>query len=220
MRPVMRIFEDRVEAGARSVHLPRQDRAIYVREGAAEFVTDTTTQYLSQGHGVTDGRQLTITGVSEPTVLWRWELSTAEVTDSPRSAPEVASELKLEADLDLDDRYRWLMRLDTVTFPPGGVALTHVHQGPGIRIVQHGQLAIEIDGERAVHSPGQAWLERGVDPVRAPNVHEGETMFIRCFLLPEQCRGLSSIRIVLPEDRAKPNSQSYRVLAEHLTGTA
>jgi hypothetical protein len=45
-------------------------------------------------------------------------------------------------------------------------------------------------------------------------------VFVRCFVLPRAVIGSSSIRIVRPEDRAKPNTQSYRILAERIMGRA
>lgn len=215
MRPLLRLYEDHIEADARPIHLPGQDRAIYIRSGSLELASETVTQYLTAGLATTGGDQLTLSAV-EDTVLWRWELTAAGRDDALRSAPQATSELRLEAEIDLDDRYRWLMRCDTVSFPPGGVAWTHVHQGPGIRIVREGEIAIEIDGHRAVHRPGDAWLERGVDPVLAPTTEDEATTFVRCFILPEQCRGQSSLRIVSAQDRAKGNTQSYRVLSERL----
>ena len=66
----------------------------------------------------------------------RWELVPVGTEDagSLRAAPRAASALKLAADLDLHDRFGWLMRCDEVAFPNGGVAFRHMHQGPGIRV--------------------------------------------------------------------------------------
>lgn len=213
MLPTLRLYEDRVEDGAKPIYLPRQDRAIFVREGAAEFVTGSATQYLTAGLATTGGDEVTVR-VDGDTVLWRWELGSADSDDTLRSAPQATSELKIEEEIELDDRYAWLMRCDTVSFPAGGVAFTHVHQGPGVRILHQGQIAIEIGGERAVYNPGEAWLERGIDPVLAPTTPEEPTSFVRCFILPQHCRGQSSLRIVTPEDRERTNTQSYRVLSE------
>jgi hypothetical protein len=138
------LFEDRLPAGSPPVYLPRGDRAIYVRSGSADFVFDTSSQFLWENSGMTSADELTIAAGELDTVLWRWELATdCESTEESyllRSAPGVSTELKLAMTCDLDDRFTWLMRLDTVTFPPGGIALTHLHQGPGIRIVRKGEI--------------------------------------------------------------------------------
>lgn len=215
----MRLFEDRIEGGAKPIYLPRGDRAIFVREGAAHFVTEPTSQYLSADLAHAGANQLTVAVEQESAVLWRFEL--ADGTDlgdeafTLRSAPQATSELKLKVDFDLDDRYDWLLRCDTVSFPPGGVAWTHLHQGPGLRITRYGEITIETDGTTVSHGPGSPWAEYGVLPVLAPTTPAEATSFTRCFLLPAQLKGVSSLRTLYAEDRAKPNTQSYRVLAEY-----
>jgi hypothetical protein len=214
------LFEDRLPAGARPVYLPAGDRAIYVRTGSVNVVGDTSSQFLWEHCATTAGEELTLVADSQALVLWRWELADDADPDPERfqfrSAPEASSELKLAMTCDLDDRYTWLMRCDTVSFPPGGVALTHLHQGPGIRIVHSGEITIETEGASSTYRSGQAWAEKGVLPVYAPTTEDTSTMFIRCFLLPKQNKGASSIRIVRPEDRSKPNTQSYRILSERV----
>ncbi|MEU4892528.1 hypothetical protein AB0B12_09085 [Streptomyces sp. NPDC044780] len=214
------LFEDTLPAGAKPVYLPAGDRAVYVRSGSVDVVGDDGSRFLWEGSAVVADEEVTLVAGDEDTVLWRWELAAgphaAEEDFRFRSAPETTSTLKLRADFELDDRYSWLMRCDTVRFPAGGIALTHLHQGPGIRIVQEGEITIETEGTSATHLPGQAWAEQGVLPVRAPTTDREPTMFVRCFLLPRQTKGVSSIRIVEPADRARPNTQRYRVLAERI----
>jgi hypothetical protein len=121
---------------------------------------------------------------------------------------------KLSETIELDARQHWLMRCDKVEFPPGGIAHTHVHQGPGIRCCLHGEITIETLGTKHRHGPGDAWLELGHAPVLAPTTRERETAFIRCFVLPRACRGRSSIRYVNPEDMDKQKLQRYHVFGE------
>jgi hypothetical protein len=167
-----------------------------------------------QGH-VHDGGLALVAGPTD-TLLWRWELEESMRAPSPAlpSAPATSSRLLLEQEVDLDRRFDWLMRCDRVDFPPGGVALTHVHQGPGIRVVHHGQIAIETLGQRHVHNTGEAWFELGHAPVRAPTTEQEPTAFVRCFLLPRALKGVSSIRYVRAEDARAPKVQEYRVFAE------
>jgi hypothetical protein len=119
-------------------------------------------------------------------------------------------------DCPLDRNIHWLMRCDTVTFPPGGIAYQHLHQGPGIRITREGEITIETKGESTTYGPGQAWGEDGFLPVYASTTTEMSTTFVRCFILPRLTLGTSSIRIISPEDRARGNTQRYHVLAERL----
>lgn len=212
----LRLYKDRLPAGCPPVFLPHVPRALYVREGGlmADDASGGRLLDTDQGH-VVDGT-LVLRNDAAPTLLWRWELDLAErpATAALPSAPATTSRLLLESPVDLDPRFDWLMRCDWVAFPPGGVALTHVHQGPGIRVVHHGQIAIETLGQRHVHEAGEAWFELGHAPVLAPTTEAGPTAFVRCFLLPRPLKGLSSIRYVRAEDAGAPKTQRYRVFAE------
>ncbi|MCU1408935.1 MAG: hypothetical protein JWM23_1015 [Microbacteriaceae bacterium] len=220
----MFLYEDVLPAGTLPVYLPAAPRAIYVRDGGAHFDSDDYSQYIDDGNGITTDGQLTIRVGATDTTLWRWELAggvNGSVDDRDRafrSAPGTTSQEKLQADLDLDPAFRWLIRLDSVHFPPGGTAWTHMHQGPGVRICLDGEITIETDGASNVYGPGQAWAEKGVLPVLAPTTSESSTTFIRCFVLPQHTRGVSSFRTVLPEDRKKPNTQSYHIFSERFIG--
>ncbi|WP_166462957.1 hypothetical protein [Amycolatopsis acidicola] len=214
------LFEDTIPAHARPVYLPTGDRSLYVRSGSVDVVSATASRFLWEGSAFTAREEVTLVAEDQDVVLWRWELAddANAVSDdfAFRSAPETTSTLKIAADLDLDDRYTWLMRLDTVTFPPGGEAFTHLHQGPGVRITRDGEITIETEGTSRTYGPGSAWAEKGVLPVYASTTDASPTTFVRCFLLPAQNKGASSLRIVTPEDRGRVNTQKYRVLAERI----
>ena len=60
-----------------------------------------------------------------------------------------------------------LMRADRVDFPPRGIAYTHTHQGPGIRVLLRGRFRVETNGHTLELEPGEPWFERGPDPVYA-----------------------------------------------------
>ena len=213
-------MEDRIPAGTPPIYLPAGDRALYVLSGGIGVAGDGHARFLWAGSALTAGDELTVLSDDEETVVWRWELADdAEVGPADhafRSAPAASSRCLLSTTCDLDDRYTWLMRCDTVTFPPGGVAWKHLHQGPGIRVVRAGEITIETEGTSTIHQPGDAWAEKGVEPVYAPAACDRETVFVRCFILPRAVSGASSLRVVDPEERAKPNTQSYRILAERV----
>lgn len=219
----LRLYEDTLPAGCPPVFLAAMPRAIYVREGEVTVEEDTGSRLLVAAQASVEEGATTLVNGKARTRLWRWELSGAGDRAYPSlpSAPSTRSELKLEADVDLDPRYEWLMRCDRVGFPPGGVALTHVHQGPGIRICMEGEIAIETQGERHSYPAGHAWFELGHAPVLAPTTEDGPTVFVRCFLLPRALKGRSSIRYVLADDAASAKVQQYCVFAEryiHLPG--
>ncbi len=128
------------------------------------------------------------------------------------SAP--SADALLSAQLELPPGPR-LMRCDRVDFPPGGVALLHTHQGPGIRVLLTGAIQIETGGSTKEYGPLQAWFEPGPEPVFAAASASEPTAFVRCMILPAQLRGQSSIRYVRDEDAAKPKSQRYTVFVDH-----
>ena len=132
-----------------------------------------------------------------------WEL----LDDAPEDAL-LAAEVELPGD-------GWVARLDRVDFPPGGVAYRHVHPGPGIRRLLHGELTIDR-GDSVPHTyrRGDSWLEGADDPVLATASASEETAFVRVLLLPAAWAGKRTIRYVDPADEDKPRLQRATVLAE------
>jgi hypothetical protein len=127
-------------------------------------------------------------------------------------APEADDDAKLSAPVALDGEQ--LIRCDRVDFPPGGVAYTHTHQGPGIRVLLHGDIRIDTGGESHPYGPLEAWFESGPVPVFAAASETEPTAFVRCMVLPAALQGKSSIRYVHAEDADKPKPQRYRVFVD------
>ena len=53
------------------------------------------------------------------------------------------------------------MRCDRIDFPPGGIAYTHTHPGPGIRYLLHGELDIHTEGHIALLRAGRRLVRVG-----------------------------------------------------------
>ncbi len=121
---------------------------------------------------------------------------------------------KLTAFLETIPKGELLLRGDSVAFPPGGCAYTHVHQGPGIRCVIEGALRIDTHGRSTSYGPGAAWYETGPDPVFAQAAADRPTRFIRVMILPRALQGQSSIRYIKDEDQDKPKTQTYKIYAD------
>lgn len=121
---------------------------------------------------------------------------------------------KLSATFDLDDGIEWLLRCDRVDFPPGAIAYTHVHPGPGIRCMIMGELGIDTRGTSHRYRPFEAWFETGPDPVYAPGSESEHSAFARVLLVPKEWEGQRTIRYVLPEDADKPKRQFATVFFE------
>lgn len=128
-------------------------------------------------------------------------------------ADEEPSDALVAAEVALGDE--WVARLDRVDFPPGGIAYRHVHPGPGIRYLLHGELTIDRgDGEPHTYRAGDAWLEGADDPVLATASTTEDTAFVRVLLLPGEWAGRRTIRYVDPGDEGKPRLQRATVLSE------
>ena len=135
--------------------------------------------------------------------MYRWELREAATAGSALS-----SEVKL------DRKAAYLMRCDRVDFPPGGIAYTHTHRGPGVRCLLAGEIRIKVSGKEQLVKPGEAWFEAGPDPVLALASEREPTAFARVMILPAELRGKSSIKYVLPEDADKPKRQTYQMFVD------
>lgn len=108
----------------------------------------------------------------------------------------------------------WVVRCDRVVFPPGGVAFRHVHPGPGIRRLLHGELTVEREEDGRTYRAGEAWFEAAEDPVLATASPSEETAFVRVLLLPAEWAGKRTIRYLDPADEEKPRLQRATVLLE------
>jgi quercetin dioxygenase-like cupin family protein len=109
----------------------------------------------------------------------------------------------------------WVVRCDRVDFPPGSVAYRHVHPGPGIRRILHGELTIDRgDGSPRTYGPGEAWLEEADDAVLATASPTEDTAFVRVLLLPAEWAGRRTIRYLDPADEARPKLQRATILLE------
>jgi hypothetical protein len=120
----------------------------------------------------------------------------------------------LAAEVELDERVEWLLRLDRVDFPPGGVAYRHTHPGPGIRCLVLGRIRIESAGEVHEYGPFEPWFESGPEPVFAAASPTEPSAFVRAMLVPREWEGKRTIRYVDPADEQKPKLQRATVFVE------
>jgi hypothetical protein len=115
----------------------------------------------------------------------------------------------LAADVEPGDG--WIVRCDRIDFPPGGVAYTHTHPGPGIRCLLFGSIRIESGGATHDYGPFQPWFESGPEPVYAVASQTEPSAFVRVMLLPPEWEGKRTIRYVDPADGDKPKLQKPTV---------
>jgi hypothetical protein len=212
---VLRLFEDRMTAGAR-VRLPALNRVLHVASGAVAGSIAGTELRCEPDHAVWTAGALEVTAGRHGARLLRYELTRADAaeTSEPVRAPMTAA-LILEHPIDLDPSQAYLMRCDRVDFAPGGVALPHRHRGGGIRCLVSGGLEVRVEGhpDRRV-APGEAWFESGREPVYAEAAPDAETSFIRVSILPRAIRGQSSIMYVDPGDAARGKPRRYTVYVD------
>ena len=120
----------------------------------------------------------------------------------------------LSCKVELDDSTDWLMRCDRVDFGPGGIAHRHTHPGPGIRYLLFGEITIDSLGAEHTLGPGEAWFERGPDPVLARTAADEPSAFVRVMLLPVEWAGQRTIKYVDPADADKPKTQRATIFLE------
>jgi hypothetical protein len=121
---------------------------------------------------------------------------------------------RLAVDVRLDRGAQWVMRCDRVDFPPGSIAYRHVHPGPGIRRLLHGQLTIDAEDHANTYGAGGAWFEDADYPVLATASAADDTAFVRVMVLPAEWAGKRTVRYLDPADETKPKLQRATVLLE------
>jgi hypothetical protein len=202
----LRLIEDVMAAGGQLV-FPADgiNRIVYVVHGAIEIAGRGFSDDESwQGRGAAK-----VAAKSIGATVWRWEFAPAKSTPEMLERPNGTSVEKLGRRVSLPAS-DVLIRNDSVSFPPGGSAFLHTHQGPGIRCLIDGGIRIDTEGRSASYGPGGAWFEGGPGPVFAQAAADRPTRFIRVMILPASLVGKSSIFYVNPEDREKPKSQKYK----------
>ena len=191
--------------------LPATNRIIYLSQGEATLRSAGQTASLAPNtawHGATSCE--IVAGASGAGIL-RWELCEAGSTPAREGTQ---TRLLMECELDLPAAEGYLFRCDRVDFPPGGIAYTHTHQGPGIRCLVKGEISVETAGQSMHIVPGEAWFESGPEPVLARAWDKSPTGFVRVMILPRSLKGRSSIQYVKPEDLQKPKLQQYQVFLD------
>jgi hypothetical protein len=208
MNPILRLVED-VFSGGAAMTLAAEPRMMFVLHG----VISVAGASFIDGEAWHGGGAAKIIAGPGGAMCWRFELSQS-AADDVAIADGVTSRTKLAAPLEYLPDGDLLFRGDSVAFPPGGTALLHRHQGPGIRCLIEGGIRIDTHGRSASYGPGGAWFESGPEPVFAQAALDRPSRFIRVMILPQALLGKSSIQYVNDEDKAKPKSQSYKVYAD------
>jgi quercetin dioxygenase-like cupin family protein len=206
------LLTDRLAPKAEA-RLPGCNRVIYVRDGEAVVRAGGQAAGLAADSAWHGRDAVALTAGAAGATLLRWELGAG---GEPPVGAAPASTLTLAHAVGLGDPDGYLMRCDRVDFPPGGIAWTHVHRGPGIRCLLTGAIRVEVSGKAHDIAPGGAWFEAGPEPVLAVASQTAPTAFVRVMILPRELRGMSSIRYVKPEDADKPRLQTYRVFVDEL----
>jgi hypothetical protein len=212
----LRLIKDVFAAGAATAApLPALNRVLYCNAGGFSLASGETRGPDEAWHGA---GAATVTAGPDGAEIWRWELAPLAAKPALKLGRGIRSSVSIsEPVTTLDPAVPWLMRCDSVKFPPGGCAFLHSHQGPGIRCLRDGAIRIDACGASHQHAPGEAWFENGPDPVFAQAGTDGCSRFIRVMLLPRELKGKSSIRYVNADDLEKPKSQQYKgYVDEHI----
>ena len=168
--------------------------------GGASIVYDLTNVRAHLGAARVDG----------PALVWELVGNESLVTQCHK----VEGAAALEVDVELDPAMEWIARCDRVEFPAAGVAYRHVHPGPGIRRLLHGELTIDSPSGVRTYRSEETWFEGADHPVLATASVTDETAFVRVLLLPAEWAGRRTIRYLDPADEEKPRLQRATVLLE------
>jgi hypothetical protein len=211
MHPVLRLYEDVLSSAENlEFRLPPLPRFLFVVQGSATV----DGKALSEGEAWQGEGAVTVKPGTAGLTCWRWELARGDQGSTTANAPGMETHEKLSAFLETVPKGELLMRGDSVSFPPGGCAFLHCHQGPGIRCLIEGGIRIDTHNRSTSYGPGGAWYEAGPDPVFAQASEDKPTRFVRVLILPRELVGKSSIQYLNEEDKAKPKTQSYKVYAD------
>lgn len=212
----LRLFEDVVAADG---------RLLFPDDGAHRICYVVHGEIAAGGATLRDDQAICLSGTGDLTAassgatVWRYEFAPENVP-VPSLAPHAGvTREKLRQAIAWPIAERVLIRADSVSFPPGGCAYLHKHQGPGIRCLIDGGIRIDALGHSASYGPGAAWFESGPDPVFAQAAADRPSRFIRVMVLPANILGRSSIAYVNPEDREKPKSQIYKSYVDQVIDT-
>lgn len=207
----LRLYEDRLDVDAAFDRpLAATNRIVYVVSGSVSVGRAAlAAEQAWRGTG-----EMLLSAGADGARIWRWELVAPTDADILGQGQGVSSRALAVGGFELEADAKYLMRCDSVAFPPGGVAYSHTHQGPGIRCLRHGGIRIETEGKIFSVSPGEAWFERGPSPVFAAASPSEPTGFVRVMILPRSLLGQSSIRYIRDEDRDKPKTQQYKVFID------
>ncbi len=212
---LLRLYRDEV-APQSAIVLPANNavRAVYVMAGGLRVAGDTLEATLGANSAYTSRIGLQLKGGHLATTLLRWELSVGATTPVIAAGAGVSSTLLLEVAMALDPAQQYLLRCDRVDFLPGGEALTHTHQGGGIRCLLFGDIDIHTQGTVHHYAPLAPWFEAGPDPVYAATSKSAASAFARVMILPRELLGKSSISYVNADDLNKPKNQKYQVFID------
>ena len=189
-------------------------RAIYVIHGGLRVNAGGFSGVLGGNSAFHTADAVQLAAGHLTTWALRWELTPTGTPDALGTGAGVTSTKLLSAAMTLDPSQAYLLRCDRVDFPPGGEALTHTHQGGGIRCLLAGAIDIHTGGTVHRYLPLEPWYEAGPEPVYAKAAPAAATGFARVMILPRALLGKSSISYVNAEDIDKPKNQKYQIFID------
>jgi len=179
--------------------------------GSAHVSSDAGEQVVPEDEAVHTTGRATVTAGPEGATLWRWEVFVSQAPDDGLvKATGVSCDQKLSVETALPEAAGYLIRCERADFPLGSETPKHTHLGPGIRSLLCGEVDAEIGDERAVYRKGEAWFERGPDPVIGRSSPTLRTAFVRFMVLPAHLQGRSSFQYWDEKAKQIPRSQNFK----------
>lgn len=208
----LRLYHDRIGQGETVTYPGACHRILYCRFGGFS-ISSQQTELLCDGATHCQD-PVTVTGSMDGAIVWRFELFRNGEEPAGQPIGAVSSELKIQEEVTLEQPHGYLIRCDAVNFPLNCQIYDHTHAGPGIRCLHGGKLTLDINGERQVFGPNDAWFEPGPISVTGVASKEKMTGFIRVMVLPRTYLGKSSITYLSELDWEKPKRQTYKTYVD------
>ncbi|NKB22671.1 MAG: hypothetical protein GKS01_19455 [Alphaproteobacteria bacterium] len=207
-------YKERLGPNTESKPLAVTNRIIYVVSG----VLAVGDKLLKAGDATFERGSVILKTQSDNVELWRWDLvaiNATEVSSSPERhqiTPTLSAPIE---NLEINPGSEWILRCQTVDFPPETTVEMHAHDGAGIRCLEFGEINFtHLDGMKNTVLPGDAWYEEAFHYLHALTMKSGPSRFVRVMLVPLEYRDTSTFKYHNHDDAEETRRQTTAKLSD------
>jgi len=207
-------YKEQLAPNTKSKPLPAANRIIHVVSGTLS-VGD---KHLNAGDAIFENGIVNLESKSHNVELWCWDfvnITSSEETPSPEAQQTTPALTARVENLEIKPGSAWLLRCQSVDFPPETTVDMHAHHGAGIRCLAFGEINFtHLDGMKNTVRPGDAWYEEAFHYLHAVTMKSGPSRFVRVMLVPLEYRDTSTFKYHNRDDAEKTRMQTTLKLAE------